>query len=115
MKIKENVTLYICEHCKRKMQIKNAMINHEEHCSRNPKNISACSGCIFLKEETADIYYQNFDGESHQTVMAFKCEKLEKRLYPYKVVRKGLLEKYPESFEGQELMPNKCEHYNFNL
>jgi hypothetical protein len=115
MKTKENVTLYICEHCNRKMQIKNAMIKHEEICSKNPKNVSACSGCIFMEEgETNVYYYHPYNGEETvRKCKTFHCKKLNKDLYPYKVVRKGLLSEYPESFEGMEQMPNKCEHWNY--
>lgn len=113
MKIIENVTLYSCEHCKRKMQRKHAMILHEQHCGKNPKNWSACSGCAFMKEGQTEVYYQDHDGESKSYAKTFHCEKFNKDLYPYKVVRKGLLEKYPESFYGMEQMPTTCEGWNY--
>ena len=47
--------------------------------------------------------------EDERTAIAFHCKKLDKMLYPLKVARLKLDEKYPETFEGQELMPNKCE------
>lgn len=117
MKIKNNVTLYICEHCNKKMQIKNAMIKHEFNCPSNPKNMSACSGCIHMAEGETNVYYSFGPDipETSRKCKTFHCKKLNKDLYPFKVVRKGLLEKYPESFEGMEQMPNKCEHMTSNI
>jgi hypothetical protein len=117
MEIIENITLYKCGFCKKKMQRKHAMIKHEEHCSKNPKNWSACSGCVFMKEGETEVYYQNnYSGEmeeSSKRCKTFHCEKFNKDLYPYKVVKKGLLGKYPESFEGMEQMPTTCEGWNY--
>lgn len=117
MKVKNNITLYICEHCNKNMQIKNAMIKHEFNCPSNPKNMSACSGCIHMLEGETEVYYYNaYDGSEYpKKCKTFHCKKLNKDLYPFKVVRKGLLEKYPESFEGMEQMPNQCEHMTYNL
>lgn len=112
MKIKENVTVYKCEYCKKKLFRKHSMVRHEEFCSYNPKNTCACSGCEHI-EETTNTYYTNYcDNLGYQiekTTIAFHCKKLDKMLYPLKVARLKLDEKYPETFEGQELMPNKCE------
>lgn len=112
----ENITLYKCDFCKKKLQRKHAMIKHEKHCTRNPKNRSACSGCVFMKEGETQVYYPNNSGEFGETYIrckTFHCEKFKKDLYPYKVVRKGLLEKYPESFEGMEQMPSICKEWNY--
>lgn len=113
MKVKENVTLYICDYCEKVLRMKPAMVRHETHCTKNPKNVSACAGCVFMQEGTTEIEYQNPMYEYNRTCATFHCKKLNKNLYPYKVVRKGLLEKYPETFDGMEQMPNKCEHWNY--
>ena len=34
-------------------------------------------------------------------------------LYPIKVLRLDLVNRFPETFEGQELMPNKCEEVKY--
>ncbi len=117
MKIKENITLYSCDYCKKKLQVKHAMIRHEEFCYLNPKNTPACSGCDFLKEIQKTIYFNslyNPDSESSRIVKAFNCTKLNKELYPLSALRRDLPSKYPETFEDAELMPNNCEHFSFN-
>lgn len=116
MKVLENITLYKCEFCKKKLQVKHAMVRHEEFCSKNPKNIKACSMCVFLKETTVEYtkFYFNGYSESEQDVKAkgFKCEKLNKLLYPTKVEKLDLPNRFPETFADQEPMPNKCEHFS---
>lgn len=115
MKTKHGVTLYACEFCNKKLQIYNAMVKHEIHCTKNPKNISACGGCVHIKEVPKTVYFDQWDGEGQKTCTSFHCVKLEKELYPYIVVRKGILERYPETFEGAEQMPNQCEHFSYYL
>ena len=112
MKIEENVTVYQCEYCNKKLFRKHSMVRHEEFCSYNPKNKCACSGCDHLEETTVTYlsgYGDMMGNEAERTAIAFHCKKLDKMLYPLKVARLKLDEKYPETFEGQELMPNKCE------
>ena len=113
----ENVTVYGCDFCKKKLFRKHAMERHEKYCLGKPENQPACSGCVFLKETTVDISTgSDYHGEEgYRAVKAFECTKLEKLLYPIKVLQKGLVERYPETFQDQELMPNKCEHTKFYL
>lgn len=121
MNIKENVTVYICEHCKKKMFVKGAMERHEKWCYSNPDNFKACSACMYLEE--IEIFYDvNRDSLGHnygvihdaytetKKAKGFHCKKLDKILYPLKVEKKGLPEKYPETFDKQEPMPKECEH-----
>jgi hypothetical protein len=114
MKIIENITVYQCEFCKRKMYRKHAMLAHEVKCTYNPENIAKCSGCDFIKEIETTYTVDDYDGEREVSTKAFRCTKLDKMLYPAKVVHKGILEKYPESFEGQEQMPKECEYFSFD-
>ena len=113
MKETNNVTVFQCDFCKKKLFRKHAMVKHEDWCTYNPKNFSACSGCAFIKErlETIEIPSgsMEYSALTYQTKQ-FECTLLKKWLYPMKAVRKGIVEKYPETFEGQELMPNKCSH-----
>jgi len=122
MKVKENVTVYQCEFCKRKMFVKHAMEKHEKWCYSNPENFRACSGCKHLEEVTVEYSYSVptigdhlgviFDGSTvERKTTGFHCKKLDKQLYPFKAEKKGLIEKYPESFEDKEPMPKTCEHY----
>jgi len=122
MIVAENVTVYKCEHCGKKLFRKYAMANHEAKCNSNPINIPACYGCQFLEQiETTyekmcnsfgEDYGVRFDSHS-ETVKTngFRCVKLDKELYPPKVLIKGIIDKYPESFENKELMPNDCDHF----
>lgn len=111
MKIKENITLYICDYCKKKYQKKNFCEDHEFYCTKNPINIAACHGCDYIKSTTTIVYYDVHDGEHDRKCNSFFCEKLQKGVYPNKVVRIGLLDKHPENFENQIQMPNECEFF----
>lgn len=118
MIVKENVTVYRCEFCKKKkMFVKQAMERHEAKCSYNPANFVACAGCVHL--EDIQIPYTVFghngycETEEERKASGFKCKKLDKILYPPKAEHKGLVKKYPETFEGQERMPTNCEHHEY--
>ncbi len=109
-------TIYSCDFCKKRLIRKQAMEKHEEFCFMNPVNTPACQGCEFIKEIKKEIYYYTGRGEETRTAKAFHCIKLDKELYPISAARRGLPEKYPETFEEAELMPSKCEHstaFNF--
>lgn len=123
MKVKENVTVYICQFCKRKMFVKKSMERHEKLCNNNPENFRACSGCVFLENTTIEYSYSVptiglnmgvvFDGDTvERKTTGFFCSKLKKKIYPFKAEKMGLIEKYPETFEDQYPMPKTCEHYN---
>lgn len=111
--MKERVkTVYNCDFCHKLYLVKTSCEKHELHCGSNPANFSACSGCVHLKEKEGVVYYDNPFGERSASVKQFECEKIGKMLYPHKVVKKGLLEKYPETFFDQEKMPVTCEHFS---
>lgn len=115
MKVKENITLYVCEFCNKKLERKHAMEKHEKWCSKNPANETACSMCQFLKEEPTTIDVGSEDYPIVIRCASFLCTKMNIGVYPHKVVRKGHLEKYPEQYDGQILMPKDCEHFVINL
>lgn len=116
MKIKENVTVYQCEHCKRKMFVKSAMERHEKWCDSNPDNAKACVGCKHLEETRIEWHYDSYYyGTGTASSKGVRCIKLDKLLYPLKAERKGLPDKYPETFEGQDPMPKECEHFRSEL
>ena len=114
MKIKTGVTVYHCDHCKKKMFRKHAMEKHEKWCASNPDNNKACSGCCFLQETTIEVDYGDnyFNEPVLKKVKAFRCTKLDKLLYPLKVEARGLDKKFPETFDEQEPMPKECEHFD---
>lgn len=117
MTIKENVTLYKCDYCRKKMQVKAAMERHEKLCYMRPENKSACTACIHLEE--IKVEYTTFyptpwgEYESQKTSTGFRCKKLDKLMYHQGAVVKGLVEKYPETFEGREKMPVECKEYQY--
>lgn len=117
MNVKENVTIYVCDFCKNKSFRKHSMIKHEEFCASNPKNFKACSGCTHLKEIEILYYVPRYDNngdvyDEEKKTKGFECTKLDKILYPLKVEKLKLNEKYPETFEEQEPMPKECKYSN---
>lgn len=109
MKTKTGVTVYYCDHCKKKMFRKHAMEHHEKWCPKNPDNAKACSLCKHLEETKIEIYYDTFNGEGSMIRKAFRCTKLDKLLYPLAVERRGLNLRFG-TFDDQEPMPKECEH-----
>lgn len=106
-------SVYTCDFCKKKLLVKHAMQRHEDLCNNNPKNFAACSGCIYIKEVPKEYSApNNYDHDSDGVIntKGFRCTKLDKGLYPFLCVRKNMLKKYPEQFEGEEQMPAECEH-----
>lgn len=113
MKVIENVTLYECDHCQRKMRRAGDMTRHEKNCKENPLNIDACLGCIYIKEEKVTYESLNADewGSTYEVESkAFRCTKLDKLMYPFKAEKHA--KKYPNSFENQVRMPIECGHFN---
>lgn len=111
MKIKTGVTVYHCDHCKKKMFRKGAMEHHEKWCPKNPENAKACQYCKHLEETKVTIYGEHaYDGSEYSFERkGFRCTKLDKLLYPLSVERRGLNTRF-ETFDEQEPMPKECEH-----
>ena len=91
------------------------MVKHELYCNANPINFRACSGCVHLEEREIDYCINSYmNGDHYQeikTTKTFYCNKLIKLLYPFKVEKMGLVNKYPKTFDGQDPMPNECEDF----
>lgn len=107
--------VYYCDHCSKHGLSKWQMERHEKYCPKDPKNIPKCWGCANLvvhENESYEHYYEG-GGEIHTRDIPiptyYTCKQLNKSLHTLGAVRKKLLEKYPESFEYSELMPNSCE------
>lgn len=86
-------------------------------CNDNPANKRACHDCIHLKETTVSYQLTDYEGSltgQSLKAKAFRCDKLDKMIYPFKVEKKDLVNKYPETFDGQEPMPKKCELFQLN-
>jgi hypothetical protein len=113
MKIKQNVTLYQCEFCKKSLQIKHAMEFHEKWCTKNPVNFRACFECPNKMDASVDVYRgMPYDPEASTSARTFQCSVTHQLMYAPKAEKKGLIEKYPDTFEDQVRMPEvgKCEH-----
>lgn len=115
MKVKENVTLYICDHCRKRLIRKSAMEKHEVDCTQNPANRSKCGGCVFLKEVQKEFWVDTYGGETARKANGFFCTKLNVGMYPHKAVRLGLVDKYPDQFDGEIKMPTECVHWNWMI
>jgi len=109
MKTITNTTIYRCEHCNKLYQIGSACIKHELKCDHNKENWTACTGCVFLKNTTKDLSYENDYGyEVIRQSNAFFCDAKNIGLYPPKAVHKDLINRFPNSFKGEERMPTEC-------
>jgi len=81
MTAKENVTIYKCDFCRKKLMVKHAMVRHEKWCESNPENFKKCSGCVNLQETTTKIEWDYSDQCGMRTFKAFRCTNLDKLLY----------------------------------
>lgn len=103
--------VYYCEHCKKHGLRKHSMAYHEDICSKNPSNIHPCYDCIhFSIEEGANEVYLESGGEIITNDVPYKeyvCNIKKISMHSRRTEAKGLLEKYPKTFEGTQLMPLK--------
>lgn len=101
--------VYYCEHCKKNGLVKWMIEKHERFCSSNPVNFSRCCNCVHVISETIDIDYSNGGDENYtRTSSAFKCAVKKCGLIPLVARRKGLPERYPDTFLGAIPMPSAC-------
>ena len=100
MVIKET-TIYICEHCRKVYQRKNACEHHEKWCIQNPENHRACHDCSHLKMKSNTIYRDTWQGEIEETVKALYCEKRDVYIIPLNAESKG----NAYEFEDKENLP----------
>lgn len=105
------VTLYTCDHCKKKLFRKHSMEKHEENCDENPKNKKACYGCIHFQDHNVEYYTWGYEEDQEHQSHCHRCAKFDKLMYSWKAEKRGLPEKYPETFEDQEPMPKDCRHF----
>lgn len=117
MKIKENVTLYICEHCNKKYQVKKACEKHEIYCFKAPDNYHKCfQHCKHLIKEV-EIYDigNHYDGsEFYQKRCGFKCAVTGQYMYSFIAERTDNIPVYNEYIEESReyiRMPLECDLY----
>ena len=108
---------YKCEYCGKLYRHGKTALNHENTCNKNPKNQAACIGCEYLEEIKIEVKNWAYSGDPYYYTAPyvdskkFHCNKLNKDLYPAKVVRKKLHIRYPEQFKDQEQMPSNCDFW----
>lgn len=117
MIVKQNVTVYQCEFCKKKMFREHAMKNHEKWCTHNPINFTACSGCDHLEVNTFEWSNEHgaYSTDDLITSNCFRCKAKNVEMYPLKALKKELPTRYPHDFENKVLMLSKCELYKDTL
>lgn len=102
MKTKE-VTLYKCDHCRKKYLRAHACLKHEKMCHYNPANKTCCYSCKFLTKQETDV-----DGDSYVTIRRklFFCTKKQVFLHPpqYK-------NSHYDLNEDNETMPLECSEF----
>lgn len=100
--------IFKCDYCDKKLYKVSAMEKHEGNCIKNPATFSQCHDCVNCSTFKIEYWLDGLPMQAN----GFNCSAFNKQMYPFKAVRKGLLEKYPETFEGKFLMPSKdCKHY----
>ncbi len=124
MKIKENITLYICDHCGKKYLRKHACIAHEQKCTSNPDNFIACMGCDHVEKRqmifSQDVMYLGpnmgvcYDNEE-RALQAFWCKKKEHWIYPATKVNNPIQSEDIEGEIDNEPMPKECEDIRYKL
>lgn len=115
MKVISNTIRYQCDFCKKEYKKGFQCVKHENKCYHNPLNQPKCSDCDFLEKVKKDVAFENESGDmDFFESNAFFCKKKQIGIYPPKVEQKGLLEKYPDAFVGEERMPVDCDLYEFN-
>lgn len=104
----QNVTMYQCEHCKKKQQRAHTMKRHEQFCSKNPNNYHPCISCKHLLVDKFHVGADPNEGYG-PTCKTFYCNKLDIDMYSYRAEQMRLMEKYPEDYEEKHRMPNSCK------
>lgn len=113
----KTVKVYNCDYCNKKLFVKHAMVKHEMICNKNPENIKACHFCEHLIKVKMNLSFENgYDPDFGTSYIekeseVFKCEKLNKLMYPFSIERKDLPKKFPCTYEAQEPMPNRCSFF----
>lgn len=118
MRVKENITLYICEHCKKRYEVKPAAERHELYCFRNPANFHACfKHCKHLIKDK-----EKFDEDPHggwattdMERVSFQCAITKQFMYSFVAERRNCVPVYNDWEEDREYirMPLECEHYEY--
>jgi len=106
-------TVYSCDYCKKKYFVKHACENHEKFCSANPLTFPACTNCIHFEERKKEVYYERYPEDYTKEFLSFYCKKRQCGMYPLKALARNLPNRFPETFEGEILLPHECEFYQY--
>jgi hypothetical protein len=90
--ITQTKEVYKCEHCRKMYQRKEACLNHELRCGKNPDNIRACHGCSVLTKVATTVWagYGDMNGnEQERVVDVLFCKKIDCFIHPPSVAIKG--------------------------
>lgn len=108
MKVVENVKIYHCDFCKKKLFVKSAMERHEINCFHNPVNHRPCFGCIHLEKKETTLYDDSpMGGEIERKVSLFHCSK--KGLFLYTPKNEHKRNWFDLGDDINEKMPTECE------
>ena len=120
MKILENITLYKCEYCGKKYQLKHFCELHEKRCPSNPDNYMACINCenavkkemIFIKEVAyfSENYGVGFTDEERK-INAFWCNAKNHWIYPATKCNNPILQENIIDEIKNEPMPKECNNF----
>jgi len=113
MRVKENVTLYYCDFCKKELKRKHAMEKHELLCFNNPINDRPCFHCNHLEKKEVDHYIDTGYGEHKMVLNLFHCKLKNLFLYTHKNEFKKNYYDLGDDFN--EPMPIKCAELDKEL
>ncbi len=120
MTVKNNVTIYKCEFCKKELKRKHAMVTHELRCSGNPINKRPCLYCQHLDRKEISYYSgvdDFFSGEPiYRNGKAFYCKAKDILiLHPKTQYLNNRFNLVSVELDGEEVeqeeMPTYCETF----
>lgn len=87
------------------------MVNHESKCDNNPANAKACSNCKHLTKVEMEIWFNDMYGHDgfYKKKEVFKCALLDTLMFPYKIEKKDLHNRFPSTYDEQQPMPKDCD------
>lgn len=116
----ENTTIYKCEHCRKKYEIKRHCEAHELKCVKNPENFIRCIDCAHSEKRTMNynkwipclIYGEK---ESDAQIEAYWCTQKKHWVYPHTKVNNPIFAHDIEREIPNEPMPKECDMYKYKF
>lgn len=111
MNVKENVTVYQCDFCKKKLFRKHSMYLHEKRCWNNPENNRACLNCTNLEKVPYQLYdYHPYNGAEFSTkVNIFKCS--VKGIFMHTPMNEHKQNAFQLGEDENHPMPKECDQH----